>query len=239
MKFSKTEIINIEDKNLFTDQLGNDVDLKINDQMKRYKKPNVLTLFDEDGNIIATTTNKIVASGRVESIETMFRNYAISDKYPEISYDKPDNQANPRWISVFGVGSGGAPLTEGLNPFVVNPNATELSTPLQFRTTTPNQQTVKYYDNFKKKDFTALYLNWDKQADDVYALLVCELDYGDLLGKVVNEIGLYNCTHIFDSQGNITDKQKFTLYAKANMVSINKSPLQNTSAYKIAYKVFI
>lgn len=239
MNISKYDIIKIEDRNLVTDSLGNKSDMNIIESMKDSKKANKLVIYNENGDEIATSYNKVMASGRVESLETLFRVYSISEKYPEIQYDKPNNITNPRWISVFGVGSGGAPLSEGNNPYVVDPNSVELTSPLQFRTASVNDSKIKYYDNLRKKDFSSVYLNWDKSADDVYALLVCELGYDDLLGKIINEIGLYTCTHIFDSSENIINKEKFSLYAKANMPSINKSPLVNTSAFKIAYKVFI
>lgn len=239
MKFNKYDILTIEDKNLLTDSIANNSENNIIDSMKDFKKNNKLVIYDETGKEIAQTFNKVMASGRVETLETLFRIYSISDKYPEIQYDKPNNITSPRWISVFGVGSGGAPLSEGNNPYIVDPNSIDLTSPLQFRTSSVDDNKIKYYDNLRKKDFTSVYLNWDKSSDDVYALLVCELNYDDLLGKIINEIGLYTCTHIFDSAGNIINKEKFTLYAKANMPSINKSPLLNTSAFKIAYKVFI
>lgn len=234
----KDFIREIEDVNLIKDNGVDNISLKINDQMKDQKKNNHLVIFNANGDVIGETYNKVVSSGKVETIETMFRVYSISDKYG-IAYDRPDNRTNPRWISTFGIGSGGAPLSEGNNPYIVNANDTELLSPSIFRKDNTNVGNTKYWDNFRKKDFSSVYLNWDKNTDDIYALLVCELDYNDCKGQTINEIGLYNCNHILDSNGQITGKEKFTLYAKANMVAINKSPLDNQSAFKIAYKVFI
>ncbi len=148
------------------------------------------------------------------------------------------NRTNPRWISTFGVGSGGAPMSEGMNPYLVNSNDTELTSPLVFRKESLGIDSG-YWDQNKKKDFDSIYLNYDKKADDVYALLICSFSYEDLKGQIINEIGLYNCNHTLDPSGKIIDKTKFSLYAKANMNSINKSPLNDASSFKIAYKVFI
>lgn len=228
----------VEDKNIIKDEFENQTELKINEQMKNQKKNNHLVIFNSNGDIIGETFNKVVSSGKVETIENMFRVYSISDKYG-IVYDKPDNYTNPRWISTFGVGSGGAPLSEGNNPYIVNANDTELLSPSNFRKDNMSNSNSVYWDNYRKKDFSSIYLNWDKNTDDIYALLVCELDYDDCKGQTINEIGIYNCNHSLDSNGQIVGKDKFSLYAKANMVAINKSPLDNQSAFKIAYKVFI
>lgn len=239
-KLDKHDIyLEVQDKNLMTDSLGDTSHLKISDQMKDTKKNNFIVLFDAEGNELGRSNNKVVASGRVESIEVLFRKYDISEKN-NIIYDKPDNKTNPRWISTFGVGSGGAPLAEALNPYIVNSRDTELTSPLMFRRDgSAIDPKDKYWDNFKKKDFSGIYLNWDKQVDDVFALLICELNYDDLMGQIINEIGLYYCNHIYGTGDQIVDKQKFSLYAKSNFNSIAKSPLKNGSSYKIAYKVFI
>lgn len=211
--------------------------MDINEQMKDQKKNNHFVIFDLNGNEICRTKNKVVSSGKIEQIETMFRQYDISDKYG-ITYDRPDNKSNPRWISVFGIGSGGAPLSEGNNPYIVNANDTELTAPNVFRNTPLSNQTVRYWDNYRKKDFTKIELNWDKSADDIYALLICDLDFDDCKGQTVNELGIYTCTHVYNGDV-ISTKNNFTLYAKGNFNSINKSPLDNHSAFRIAYKVFI
>lgn len=209
----------------------------INEDMKTNKKNNELVLYNENGDIIGRTTNKVVSSGKVETIENLFRIYSISDKN-NIVYDKPDNRTSPRWISTFGIGSGGASLSEGNNPYIVDSNSTELSTPIIFRTDT-NIPANTYWDGVKKKNFSAIYLNWDKSADDIYALLICELDYNDCLGKTINELGLYMCNHVLDNNDQIIGKEKFSLYAKANFNAINKSPYLDKSSYRIAYKVYI
>lgn len=235
MEFDK--IIEINDKIKLMDNFERDSldDYLIEDNMK--KKPNTLTIYNHNGDIIGETTNKVMSYGKVETIENMFRIYSISDKN-NIQYDRPDNRTNPRWISTFGVGSGGAPLAEGNNPYIVDSNATELSTPMVFRTDT-NIPANTYWDGVKKKNFRSIYLNWDKAADDIYATLILELDYNDCLGKTINEIGLYTCNHILDVNDQIIGKEKFTLYAKANLAAINKSPYLDKSAYRITYKVFI
>lgn len=240
MKDLKDVILQIEDKNIITDKVSDDSNLVINDQMKSNKKNNHLVIFDQFGNQIGETYNKVVSAGKVETIETMFRVYSISEKYG-LNYTKPNNVTNPRWISCFGVGSGGAPLSEGNNPYVVNANDTELASPNTLRKDNiVIAGNTKYWDNFKKKDFSTIYLNWDKRTDDVYAVLICELNYEDCRGQTINEIGLYMCTHVFDVDNTtIVGKKDFSLYAKANMVAINKSPRENQSAFKIAYKVFI
>lgn len=235
MEFDK--IIEINDRLKLMDGYERDsLDDYLIEELK-YKKPNTLTIYDCDGNIIGETTNKVMSYGKVETIENMFRVYDISDKY-NIQYDRPDNVTNPRWISTFGVGSGGAPLAEGNNPYIVDPNATELSTPMVFRTDT-NIPTNTYWDNVKKKNFRSIYLYWDKSADDIYANLVLELDYNDCLGKTINEVGLYTCNHTLDSNGQIINKDKFSLYAKANLAAINKSPYLDKSSFRITYKVFV
>lgn len=232
------KVIEIDDRIKLADSFErSSLDDYINIEMKKDKKDNELVIFDENGDEIGRTTNKVVSSGKVETIENLFRIYSISDKN-NIQYDKPDNRTNPRWISTFGIGSGGASLSEGNNPYIVDPNATELSTPMVFRTDT-NLPVNTYWDGVKKKNFSAIYLNWDKSADDIYALLICELDYNDCLGKSINELGLYMCNHILDSNDQIIGKEKFSLYAKANLNAINKSPYLDKSAYRIAYKVYI
>lgn len=198
-------------------------------------KKNKLAIYDINGNVIGEYYNKVVAKGRVETIENLFRRYDISDKNGW-SYTIPQDN---RWISVFGFGSGGAPASEGMNPFIVDADSTELSNQLQFRKNFVNVNTQIYWDNGYKKDFTKILLNWDKEADNVYALLMCEFDLNDALGCRINEIGLYSCEHTLNRDGIATDKRNFSLYAKANMNTINKSPLENTAAFNIAYKVFI
>lgn len=235
---SKEFLRELNDFALIKDETSNSaLDRYINDDMKSSKKNNLLVIYDEQGNEIGRTHNKVVSTGRIETIETLFRVYDISDKN-NIIYDRPDNRTNPRWISTFGVGSGGAPMSEGMNPYLVNSNDTELTSPLVFRKESLGIDSG-YWDQNKKKDFDSIYLNYDKKADDVYALLVCSFSYEDLKGQVINEIGLYNCNHTLDPSGKIIDKTKFSLYAKANMNSINKSPLNDASSFKIAYKVFI
>lgn len=229
-------IRDITDYNLVTDSMGDNIDLEINSRMRN--KSNRLVIYDKNGNILSEHTNKVVARGRIEQIETLFRKYDISEKN-NIQYDKPDNKTSNRWISTFGVGSGGAPLSEGFNPYTVDPTNTELNSPLMFIKDSIGAVTSGYWDNMKKKDFKSIYLNWDKGTDDVYALLVCEVGYDDCRGDIINEIGLYYCNHTLETNGTIIGKSNFDLYAKANMNSINKSQYDNSSSFIIAYKVFI
>lgn len=234
---SKEILRELNDYSLMTDKLSNaPLNKYIHEEMKSPKKNNLLVIYDEQGRELGRTHNKVVATGRVETIENLFRVYDISEKFG-LTYDKPDNRISNRWISTFGVGSGGAPMAEGNNPYVVNPLATELTSPLTFRRDGQTDGNF-YWDSFKKKDYSSLTLSWDKTSDDVYALAILELGENDLRGQVINEIGIYYSNHIFRND-KIINKDKFTLYAKANMQSINKSPLNNAASFRIAYKIFI
>lgn len=212
-------------------------DCHIYKELRNEKKNNQLVIFDSNGDPIGQTTNKVVATGKIEQIEALFRQYDISEKH-NIVYPRPDNRANPRWISVFGVGSGGAPFSEPNNPYNVLSKDTDLSAPATFKANTTGSK-VKYWNNNRKKDFSQIYLNWDDRNEDIYALLLCEIDYTDCLGQTINEIGLYNASHTLNDSDIIVDKTNFSLYAKANFNAIIKSPQANSSSYKIAYKVFV
>ena len=110
------------------------------------------------------------------------------------------------WISCFGVGSGGTPPAETFNPYIVHPETADLSLKARFTTrnftnVSGNVSKPRYWDGALKKDFTAQYIEWDKVNDKIYAICVCELDYDELLGKPISEIGFYMATHDMTNNG--------------------------------------
>jgi hypothetical protein len=111
----KDEISSNKDINSMIEQ-----DTKLNNSNKNYIK-----IFDKNNNLLITKTNKVVQKFRINLLEQLFHSFTITNGDNSLNFSKD-------WISVFGVGTGGTPPSEGLNPYIVNPKTEDLSEKLLF-----------------------------------------------------------------------------------------------------------
>ena len=221
--------INISDKILIEDTKN----------ITKKENKNYIRIYDKDNNLIIEEYNEVVEYGRLSIIEKLFNNFSYS-----IDNGTFNENYCKEWISCFGVGNGGAPLSEGFNPYIVAPTTKDLANKLQFTLSKfsnvdNDYRKPKYHDNNTKKDFTELKISYDKENNKIYALATCELDYSELLGATVNELGFYFATHTLED-GEITEKTNFRLFSKINLSSaINKSNSPIDDYYKLVYRVYI
>lgn len=223
----KDEISSNKDINSMIEQ-----DTKLNNSNKNYIK-----IFDKNNNLLITKTNKVVQKFRINLLEQLFHSFTITNGDNSLNFSKD-------WISVFGVGTGGTPPSEGLNPYIVNPKTEDLSEKLLFTDSIFNNvdgniNKPHYWDNHTKKDFTNIALRYNQEKDKVYAILLCDLDFTELLGKKINEIGLYLATHELDSEGKILTKSNFRLFSKVNFSTLPKNILPTEDFYRIVYRVYL
>jgi len=197
----------------------------IDDKRKKNKhKPlrGIVIVKDTEGNIIYTKDNLVVRKGRELILRKLLN-------IPFVS--QTTTQLNNRKICSFGIGIGGTPSNDPLNPLVPTPADSTLNTETYFVVsplTVPQQ--AKYLDSrvitvgpstetrwFKKK-FTSdpeLVLNAVPNADDpyndeYYVKVNLAIDPEDCRGSNINEICLFSGIQDINDSSLFTNFQIFS-----------------------------
>lgn len=200
------------------------------------KKHNFIIVRDpETGAILQTRKNLVVRSGREFSLRKMF-NIA----YPS----ETTTQLGTRYISLFGIGTGGTPVSDPFTPLVPTPADIELNSAIPFRIATTSaplttNDAKKYFDGraqsgntlYYKKTFTSSSIVLDNNNDDYYCKLVLNIDATDARGGLISELALYSA---------VNTNNVFTAPKIATRVTFQTEPLSidTSKGLEIEYYVY-
>jgi hypothetical protein len=198
------------------------------------KKHNFIIVRDPTtGAILQTRKNLVVRQGREFSLRKMFN----------IAYPSENTtQLGTRYINLFGIGTGGTPVSDPFTPIVPTPSDIELNSVTPFRvsaTALSSGDAAKYFDGrvtgsttaYYKKTFTSTAIVLDNTNDDYYCKLTLNIDATDARGTIISELGLYT---------SVNTANVFTAPKIATRVTFQSEPLsiETSKGLEIEYYVY-
>lgn len=201
---------------------------------------------DENGEILIAKKNLVVRAGRNLSLRKIFGQ-------PGFIANEDEAALNQKKVLLFGIGKGGAPMSDPFNPLPPTPSDTDLSSPIPFRSSSsalpllPSEEAL-YTDGrdvngtmqwYKKRfsngngEFVV-----DSANDFVYNKLQLQVTDKEARDLFVNEISLFYAQY---SPSGLTQNLKYTNYSIFSRFTLQTEPLpSNTNkALNIDYYVYL
>lgn len=147
-------------------------------------------------------------------------------------------------IIAWGGGSGAAPANDLFNPSAPTVNDILLDSATKFYAeedtrANPDEDVLKgqYFDNTYKKTTTDRVLKQDANSD-YYLELTLTVEYSELKGTALNELGTYCGDTTRDGNGDVTGANNFFLYSRLTFSSLPNSQ-DSRDNYTIKYNVYL
>ena len=147
------------------------------------------------GEILFKRRNLVVRNGREFLLRKAFNLPYTSETA---------TQLGARYLCLFGIGSGGTPVSSPFQPIAPTPADQDLNTKVAFRNATtanplPDADKLKYFDTaavnggtaYYKKTFTSTNMVMDTAADSYYVKTTLEINELDARGSLISEIGMF------------------------------------------------
>lgn len=188
--------------------MTHDEKLLIQDAVRANKaRENFIVIRDPvTNNILQVKRNLVVQTGREFTLRKLF-------KLPYSSEN--ETLLHNRYVCLFGIGSGGAPVSDPFNPITPTSADTQLNTAVPFRIANtanpmPSEDANFYTDTkvngsdtqYMKKTFTKVELITDTVKDDYYVKATLTINEKDARGSRISELGLFSAVVPSDNTYN-------------------------------------